>query len=105
MISTLSPLMWPALGGLIAIFLEVTYRRADSFPLWAIIPALMLTYCIYRVVSNTDTSYLLAIAAFNVFALTARVGASLLIFHEPLVRGNLVALSAFVVAMGARYWK
>ena len=96
---------WGALAAVVAIGLEVTYRRAECFPLWVIPLSALLSYALYRTVHGGAT-FMLALILFNVFAIAARTSASILVFHEPLARANLVAFTAMVVAFVAgQVWR
>ena len=97
-------LFWAFLAATIAASLEVAYRHLDTWPVWAIIPGTVLTYALYRTINGGPT-FLLALVAFSAFTLMIRTSASVFIFHEPLVRGNLLALGAFMVAMLGKYWR
>ena len=97
-------LLWSLLAAGLASFMEVVYRQSDTFPVWLIVPAVALSYALYRTVHG-GPSFMMALVAFSAFTICIRALASVFLFHETLVRGNLVALFAFVVAMGARYWK
>lgn len=98
------PLFWSLVAGAIAASLEIVYRQQDHWPLWAAVPAVALSYALYRAINGGPT-FLLALVAFSAFALAIRTTASVFIFHEPLVRGNLLALGAFIVAMAGKYWR
>ena len=97
-------LLWSLLAAVLASGLEVSYRHFDHWPVWAIIPGTVLTYALYRTIHGGPT-FMMALVAFSAFTICIRSLASVYIFHEPMVRGNLVALAAFLVAMGARYWR
>ena len=95
-----SSLLWAMAGAFIAIALETVYRQAETFPLWATIPALLLTLCIWQALRAPDgPSYLVTIAGFNLFALGARALSSHFILNEPVVRGNLAAILLLAVAV------
>ena len=101
----MTTLMWAFAAAAIAVPLELVYRRADSWPLWAVLPGALLTYCIYRTI-HAGPSYILAIAGFSMFTLLLRVAVSGLVLGEAITRGNLVAaLALFIGVVFGRLWR
>jgi hypothetical protein len=104
-IMTISSLFWPTLGAILAIGLEITYRRAESFPLWALLPALALTFAVYQTIQHAP-SLIVGVAIFTLGTLVLRMAASQWILDEPVVRGNLAAalLMTLAVVVG-KVWR
>ena len=98
-------LIWAILSGLIAIFLEVTYRNSPTWPIWAVPLQIGISFTLYKLF-NTEPAYLTAIAWFNLSALVIRMGAAVVIFHEPMVKGNLAAaVLLFAAVIVGKYWR
>lgn len=98
-------LVWAALAAIIAIGLEILYRQSSNFPVLAIIPAIILTFCIYKTMFYSET-LLLGVAAFSMFTLLMRIAASVIILNEPLVKGNLVVAGLLLTAqVVGRLWR
>ena len=99
-------LAWPVIGAVFALGLEYTYRRADHFPLVAVIPALVVTLAIYQTLHIKGLTYLTAMAYFGIATVIVRGVVSHFALHEPLVRGNL---AAFLLMLSAgilgRFWR
>ena len=93
------------LAGTLAIVLETIYRRADGFPLWAIIPGALLTYLVYRNIHGAPT-LLVGAAAFSCATLLSRMVVSSAVLHEPVIRGNLAAAVLMLLAVTVGYtWR
>lgn len=89
-------LPWAALAAALAITAEALFRRGVAYgdALWLFIPiAIGINYAIYRLVVG-GPSLLVAIAGFNLMTVSARIGVSQFVLHEPVARGNLVAAGA-----------
>lgn len=101
----MSSILWSLGGAGLATLLEVVYRRADTWPLWAAGPALLLTYCVYRALHEAPSLLIFAIT-FNLFVVGLRVAASQWILGESVVKGNLVAAVALTFGVIiARLWR
>lgn len=101
--------LWSALASLTAITTEYLFRRGVGWEthLWLFIPlAIAINFFVYKLVTTSDT-WLWAFVFFAMTNIVARGVASHFLMDEgALGRGNLVALIALVVAVGARYsWK
>ncbi len=95
-------LIWSLAGAMIAIGLETLYKTRGAegagFPLWAVIPAIALTYCIYKALTTSEATWLITMAGYSLFTVLVRVVVSSAILHEAVARGNAVAASALLVA-------
>ena len=90
---------------MIAVTLEVSYRRADEWPLWAAIPGVVLTFLIFKTV-HSGPSLITAVAAFSLATILLRVTVSHFILGEAVVKGNLLAAAFMILAVGAGYlWR
>ena len=98
-------ILWSVLAALLAVGLEVVYRRADVWPLWCAVPALLLTITIYNAL-HSGPSMLIVLVTFGFLSGVLRMVASHWILGEEVVRGNMVAGVALLVgAVVSRLWR
>lgn len=96
---------WAALAAFPVIFLEVLYRRSDTWPWWAAFPAVLVTYLVYKTI-HSGPSLLIAGAAFGLMTILARMGVSHFVLGEPVVKGNLAAAGFLIAAVFVgRIWR
>lgn len=97
----MNSLLWAFAAASIAVPLEIAYRRStDGFPLWAIFPAVLLSFFIYKTLHGGPT-YLTALAVFNVVVLAMRAGASHFLLDEPISGANMLAAGFMGLAAGS----
>ena len=98
-------ILWAFIGAAIAISLEVVYRRSESWPIWCAIPALVLTYAVYKSLNNGPSLLAFAVA-FSLFTTVGRIAVSPLLLHEEVSKGNMVAAVALLVGtVISRVWR
>lgn len=87
-----------AAAGLIAVFLEYQYRSNDQWQPWYLLPYIVMSLLLWHAIKGGPT-LLIAVAGFNLVTLLARTGVSHFLLGEPVVKGNLVAALALLVAI------
>lgn len=107
----MNTILWAALAAIIAVSVEFLFKRGWSWTdnWFLFVPlAIAINICIYKMVTGDSktSTWLYAIAAFNLCTAVARIGLSQFVLGEPIVRGNLVAAVAllFAVTIG-RVWR
>ena len=100
--------IWAVLAAILAVTLEVLYKRDVAWLdyWWFFAPvSVLISYSLFRLVTGGPT-LLVSIVAFSLSTLILRSLASQFLLGEPLARGNLVALCALGVAVVAgNLWK
>ena len=97
----MNSLAWGVVGALLAVSLEILYRKGLSWSGWSlliIVPlALIVSYCISRNIQG-GTTYFSALVWFSGMVAVLRISAGLLILNDPLAGKNLVAAGALLLA-------
>lgn len=101
--------MWSAvmtvIGAITAVGLEVVYRQSAVWPVWAVVPALVVTWGVYSTLHSAP-SLLSGIALFQAVVLLARLAASHWLLHEPLRGANLVVALLLITAfLVGKFWR
>ena len=96
---------WAFSSGLVVVWMEVIFRRADGYAIWWVFPAALINYLLFRTFQGAPS--LLAGAVTTGLAIIAfRVAASHFILGEAIAKGNLVAAVMLAAgAIAASYWR
>ena len=89
--------LWAFLASVCAIGLEYWYRGHQEFPVWAFVPAILVSYMIYLTMQN-PVSYLAGVVAFSAFNVSMRIGLSVFVLQESLDSAQVARVAALSVA-------
>jgi hypothetical protein len=70
-------MIWAIASAVLAVSMEWWFRSHGTWALWLAVPAVMLNYCIYRLV--TSDSLLSGIILFTAFSVVMRLAVSVLL--------------------------
>ena len=100
--------LWALIAATLVVGLEVLYKRGwDWFDFWwPFVPmAVAVNFSIFKLVT-TGPALLVAIVAFSLSCLVMRALASQFLLGEAVVKGNLIAVVALVIAaVVGQFWR
>lgn len=92
---------WALLGASIAVSLEWWYRTKGTYPWWLLPPALVLNYCIYKLLitsSANGVGYLSSIALFSGMTTILRVTSAFVLMKAPITSVSIAKAAALLFA-------
>ena len=102
----MNSLAWGVVGALLAVSLEILYRKGFGWHGWnllLIVPlALIVSYCISRNIQG-GTSFVSALVWFSAMVAVARISAGFLLLGDPLDIKTIIAASALLLAAGVKF--